>query len=277
MGLEGVFFGKEGPDGKAIDDEHAAFILGLLLHAGERAKRYEAPTDTPGSTSGPAVPLTAEVVENVYDEIQRVRPEPPAIPNTANIFHAAQIERSEVSQLAQGNTAEITPRANDHIRETIRHSQDSLRAAGVETVTLYRGGVAGEDPFHRSSGDPLRVRMVDRQRPSKGSGITSWTTNPAKARSYAMTGMVVYRAEVPVENIVSYDVIGLASTASTSQTRPLTGAEVLVASDPSIVQAMLDSAPPPPKGMDVLDLIGVTRVTPATMEGNGTAGPAPAV
>jgi hypothetical protein len=262
MGLEGVFYGKRGPNGNPIDDEYAAFILGTLLHAGERAKRYDRPGNTPGSTSGPAAPLAAEVVEDVYKLVNsRVRPEPVAIPNTPNIYPASQVERSEVVALVKNpNASEEVAGANEAIREAVRHTQRSLRAAGVETVTLYRGASPTDDPFRRQPG---------------ASGVTSWTTNPAKAWTYAEDAFVVYRAEVPVENLLSYDVIGLAATASTTQTRPLTGQEVLVVADPSVVEALAAEPVAPEGGVDLLDLLGVNRVTPATMEGNGTAGPVP--
>jgi hypothetical protein len=73
----------------------------------------------------------------------------------------------------------------------------------------------------------------------------------------------MYRAEVPVDQIVTYDIIGTAATANGwTAGSPLIGREVLVASDPALVEQMLGE-----------------RVTPATMEGNGTgtAAPAPAV
>ena len=262
MGLEGVFYGNKGPSGDPIDDEYAAFILGTLLHAGERAKRYDRPSNAPGSTSGPAAPLAAEVVEDVYKLVNsRVRPEPVAIPNTPNIYPASRVERSEVVALVKNpNASEEVAGANEAIREAVRHTQRSLRAAGVETVTLYRGASPTDDPFRRQPG---------------ASGVTSWTTNPAKAWTYAEDAFVVYRAEVPVENLLSYDVIGLAATASTSQTRPLTGREVLVVADPSVVEALAAEPVAPEGGVDLLDLLGVNRVTPATMEGNGTAGPVP--
>jgi GNAT superfamily N-acetyltransferase len=326
MGLEGLFFGSEGDDGRKIDDEHAAFILGTLLHAGERAKKYAPDTRDSGDSDGPIAtfpdakdlndllneraaerprrtrfgrvfvegvanfggdsnpftpedivdadnpvdlgspgpPLTADVVEDVYKLVNsRVRPEPVAIPNTPNIFTASQVERSEVVALVKNPDApEEVAGANEAIREAVRHTQRSLRAAGVETVTLYRGASPFDDPFRRQPG---------------ASGVTSWTADPAKAWTYADDAFVVYRAEVPVENILSYDVIGLAATASTSQTRPLTGREVLVVADPSIVEALAAEPVTPEGGVDLLDLLGVNRVTPATMEGNGTGTAAPAV
>nr|MBU9945148.1 hypothetical protein [Dermatophilaceae bacterium] len=227
-----------------------------------------------GSTSGPAAPLAAEVVEDVYGEVSRVVAEPPAIPNTPSIYNAADVGRSEVVVLVHNlktpsstplNVAEEIKRTNELIREAARYTQRNLRAAGVETVTLYRGGPAADDPFRRQPG---------------ASGVTSWTTSAAKARHYASmatdpSAKVVWRAEVPVSHILSYDIIGLAATASSSQNRPLTGQEVLVVDDASIVEALAAEPDVEAAANDMLDLLGVNRVTPATMEGNGTAGPVP--
>jgi GNAT superfamily N-acetyltransferase len=41
MGLEGLFYDRTSNDGQQIDDEYAAFVLGLLLHAGESAASYQ--------------------------------------------------------------------------------------------------------------------------------------------------------------------------------------------------------------------------------------------
>ena len=319
MGLEGLFFDNEGDGGRKIDDEHAAFVLGTLLHAGERAKKYAPAAVDAGDSDGPVatfpdakdlndllneraaerprrsrfgrvfvegvenwggdsnpfrpddlidadnpVDLGAAVeVDDPFDEVNRSRPEPPTIPDSPIAGLAATVRRSAVARLAAG---EEPPEA-EAIRGAIRYSQQALRDAGVETVTLYRGARVGMDPFDgASSGDFSRpvspLALAVNGGPAGPGSITSWTTSPAKARSYASSAeLTMYRAEVPVDQIVTYDIIGTAATANGwTAGSPLIGREVLVASSPEIVEEMLGE-----------------RVTPATVEGNGTGIAAPAI
>ena len=74
IGLEGVFYDKRGEGGERIDDEYAAFILGLLLHAGDRAERYfpDLTTDDGGDT-GSAVPVSIKDLDDLLAERYRGR------------------------------------------------------------------------------------------------------------------------------------------------------------------------------------------------------------
>jgi hypothetical protein len=293
IGLEGVFYDKRGEGGERIDDEYAAFILGLLLHAGDRAERYfpDLTTGDEGDT-GSAVPVSVKDLDDLlaerYEERRRRRShfgriltdgwrshggdndspfiiedelldrnnpidtgppaatpgveldppdsfDPPAIPLTP-VVHAVtpQLRRRDVERAALGVAAPTSD-----LRAVIEHSQQSLRDQGIETVTLYRGAAEGVDPFDsRSSAMAFRSGRPVR-RPS---GVTSWTTNPNKATNYVgEEGLTMYRAEVPVDQIISYDVVGIHATASSGWRAgsDLDGSEVLVAAEPEIVDRML--------------------------------------
>ena len=250
MGLEGVFFGKRGvtgPEGlRSIDDEHAAFTLGMLFHMGRRAERYMPVEDRSAVTTSSAAATPG--VESLA-ELPTV--DAPVIAHNDVVDAAAGVSRGTLQRFARGRDVPDS----DAIVNAIRHTRDSLRAAGVDTVTLYRGARAGTDPF-----DPWSSGLLGDDTLGTGrAAITSWTTDPQRALTYATSpGLTMYRAEVPVDQIVTYDIIGAAATATGwTAGLPLTGREVLVAGDIATVDRMLN------------------RVTDARMVGDEATAPAP--
>ena len=92
-------------------------------------------------------------------------------------------------------------------------SQQALKGKGIDTVTLWRGMPGKSDsPF-----------------PGDATGITSWTTNPDVAADYSGENGTLFKAEIPVDQILSWDVLGALRTPGAGQP----GSEVLVARDPS--------------------------------------------
>lgn len=103
------------------------------------------------------------------------------------------------------------------LRKVQAESQAALKAQGITHVTLYRGVAGQQDsPF-----------------PHDTTGLSSWTTNPDIAAEYAKgANGTLFKANVPVEQILSWDVLGALRSAGADQP----GSEILVARDQSTAQ-----------------------------------------
>lgn len=154
------------------------------------------------------------------------------------------VYRNEISDRSKGVI--ISDDQEQTIREVVGFSQEALKAAGITHVVLYRGVAQDStaDPFDRASSGAG-------SNPGESSGITSWTTKPELAVEYAETygGMrvQVVKAVVPVEQVVSFDLIGVKSAfGDVPWIRPeaadLPGTEVLVAANPQVVGRLTASA-----------------------------------
>ncbi len=153
------------------------------------------------------------------------------------------------------------------LHEAMTVTQQSLRDAGYTHVVLFRGvplATNADKAFNDASSQSLPIGVL----PSNDTGITSWSTNPFMARGYAPEdGGALIAALVPVEQIVSFDMIGLQSATQEAgfgmgwRTREqvrdaiadgknpkltvkATGREVLAAESVEQAQRMLDQSAP---------------------------------
>jgi hypothetical protein len=143
-----------------------------------------------------------------------------------------------VSRVVKGEDISGSGQAQASVKDVVEASHEALRDAGYTHVVLYRGVNSPDtDPFARGSS----MMQVEN---GQSSGVTSWTTDADVALGY---GPYVAKAVVPVEQIVSFDLVGSRKTAGGGLTpadgkHPLTGQEVLVAADPKIVSGLTASA-----------------------------------
>jgi hypothetical protein len=143
------------------------------------------------------------------------------------------------------------------VGEIVRTSQDALKAAGITHVVLYRGmsGAEGADPFDRMSSK--YSEGIGTHLGPVSSGVTSWTTSAELAAEY---GQRIVKAVVPVEHILSFDLVGIKSRgdgagftdygyinqraknpSETVEVQAI-GKEVLVSADTAIVQTLAKGA-----------------------------------
>lgn len=166
------------------------------------------------------------------------------------------INRKLLSKMVKGTAPEGSEAEQETIRKVVRWTQQSLKDAGVETVTLFRGGYLAGNPFDKTSS----TRKLD---DPTTSGVTSWSADPGGASSFRRKeGAAIFVAEVPVEHIVSWDMIGNVSSARSFYLAggnphiEFTGREVLVADSAHTVHRLLggvtaagcqsaECAPPP--------------------------------
>ena len=144
--------------------------------------------------------------------------------------------RIVVSKLAKGERPTYPERDEiGQVRDVVTATHDALRAKGVTHVVLYRGVGTEADPFGRESSSRLPEGNT-----GDPSGISSWTVNPNVAVEY---GERVVKAVVPIDQIVSWDIVGYRSGAGDvgGRNMSLGGSEVLVAADPKIVEGLLAS------------------------------------
>jgi len=245
--LEGVF-----PAGKRIYPSQVA--SGVFELACRDASCAPPPVGTGGSAPG----LTARVLTD--DEFMSWGPHKATVSfqgeEWMKSLEVGGINRKLLSKMVKGTAPEGSEAEQATIRQVVQWTQDTLRAAGVETVTLFRGGYEDGNPFDKTSS----TRKTD---DPTTSGITSWTADPGGASSFRRKdGAVIFVAEVPVDNIVSWDMIGNVSSARQfylsggSPHVEFTGREVLVADSAHTVHKLLggvtaagcqsaECAPPP--------------------------------
>ena len=152
--------------------------------------------------------------------------------------NSMNLPRSQVDrwQLVSGMTSPVdtTPYKQEWTdSETVRFWQESAKVVASASqrflkskfgkgakILLYRG-------IDDSSAtmDPLAGNPRGNKDTGVASGITSWTTNPNITQKY---GGRLVAAAVPIENILSWDIVGIASQFGT-------GGEVLVHSDPAVI------------------------------------------
>lgn len=144
--------------------------------------------------------------------------------------HAKDPKRSEA----------LSDEGQQGVGNVVRATQQALKDDGHTHIVLYRGAdiEEGANPFARESStvSPEGWGVVP-------SGITSWTTDPEIAAKYAHRGKVT-KAVVPIEQIVSYDLVGVMSMGARIKgrgQRSVFGNEVLVSDDPKIVAKLVKS------------------------------------
>lgn len=158
---------------------------------------------------------------------------------------AVRLARADVSTAVKRN--QVLP----DLAATTEASLAALKAAGVTHVVVYRGALddGSQKPFER--GNSAEWGKYAEQTVAS-SGITSWTTDPAAALRYPepQPGVrrKVFKALVPIEQVVSLDVMGQVSTgvasANKGRLKPVngmvtvqaTGREVLVANSPKVIE-----------------------------------------
>jgi hypothetical protein len=148
------------------------------------------------------------------------------------------VQRNRVNQIVAGINAGAAPgddserRDREIVSTVAQATQDGLREQGITHVVLYRG-VEGKDSDPFSPDSTGKKGWVSEYGAS--SGVTSWTTDPRAAADY---GTHVVKALVPVDQVLSWDVFGVLARGKDGKGGY--GREVLVVSDPAVVQRVVD-------------------------------------
>lgn len=173
--------------------------------------------------------------------------EVPGVPEGAKVYDGTEpvrvrevvgwAGRGTISSVVKGEDMHLSEKNAESVKDIVLASHEALRDAGYTHVVLYRGVHSPDtDPFARGSSMMQTENGVS-------SGVTSWTTDAEVAMGY---GHWVAKAVVPIDQIVSFDLVGARKTAAGGLTpddgkHPVTGQEVLVAADPKIVSGLTAS------------------------------------
>ena len=164
-----------------LDATNSHMLVGVNSAEGDRCIRYEAVENLVtkwASTSNDTDPLALALQESAASEFNL----PSALPWPSTAL-------SEAQSLAQSNEATYA----DFLRTQYDSTQQAFAAKGFgpnDTMTLYRGMEAALPP--------VGTEFTGQLRP-----MSSFSTDPAVARAFAMENSQCIKVEVPISSILS--------------------------------------------------------------------------